>query len=199
MEDRAIVQKILAGELNAFEIIVNNNQKLVAHVVFKMVHQTADREEVCQDVFIKVYENLKSFQFNSKLSTWIARIAYNTCLNYLQKKKLPLYEDISAKYEDSEHEPVSEGFVENIWGGSANPEVTAMQQQTSAHLKKEIDRLPAQYRTIITLYHLDEMSYQEIGQVLNMPEGTVKSYLFRARRMLKDKLLEKYMEEELIS
>ena len=58
MEDRAIVKKILSGDINAFETIVNENQKLVAHVVFKMVNQTADREEVCQDVFIKVYENL---------------------------------------------------------------------------------------------------------------------------------------------
>ena len=197
MEDRAIVRKILSGDLNAFETIVNSNQKLVAHVVFKMVRQTADREEVCQDVFIKVYENLKSFQFNSKLSTWIARIAYNSCLNYLQKKKLPLYNDVPTTYD--ENEPISDGFSENIWGSSPGPEDALMRGQVSEYLKTEIGQLPVQYRTIITLYHLDEMSYQEIGQVLNLPEGTVKSYLFRARKMLKDKLLEKYKEEELIS
>lgn len=199
MEDQAIVEKILSGDLNAFETIIKDNQKLVAHVVFKMVHQTVDREEVCQDVFIKVYENLKSFQFNSKLSTWIARIAYNSCLNYLQKKKLPLYEDLQATDDEKDHEPISAGFSENIWGGSANPEAKMINKQTSDFLKKEINQLPVQYRTIVTLYHMDEMSYQEIGQVLKLPEGTVKSYLFRARRMLKDKLLVKYREEELVS
>lgn len=199
MEDRAIVHKILSGDLNAFETIVNENQKLVAHVVFKMIHQTADREEVCQDVFIKVYENLKSFEFNSKISTWIARIAYNTCLNYLQKKKLPLYEDLKMGSEDNENEPVSAGFSENIWGGNSGPEDKMIQKQTSDHIRKEISLLPVQYRTIVTLYHLDEMSYQEIGQALNLPEGTVKSYLFRARKMLKEKLLQKFREEELVS
>ena len=197
MEDRAIVHKILSGDLNAFETIVSDNQKLVAHIVFKMVHQSADREEVCQDVFIKVYKNLKSFEFNSKMSTWIARIAYNTCLNYLQKKKLPLYEDLKIGSEENENEPVSAGFSENIWGGTSGPEDKMIQKQTSDHLRKEISLLPVQYRTIVTLYHLDEMSYQEIGQALNLPEGTVKSYLFRARKMLKEKLLQKFREEEL--
>lgn len=199
MEDRSLVEQILSGDLNAFETIVNDNQKLVSHVVFKMVHQAVDREEVCQDVFIKVYENLKSFQFNSKLSTWIARIAYNTCLNYLQKKKLPLYEDLNARYEDKEYEPVTEGFIENLWGGSTNPEEKMIQKQTSEFLKNEISQLPEQYRTIITLYHLDEMNYQEIGQIMNCPEGTVKSYLFRARKLLKEKLVEKFKEREWIA
>lgn len=199
MEDRSLVEQILSGDLNAFETIVNDNQKLVSHVVFKMVHQAVDREEVCQDVFIKVYENLKSFQFNSKLSTWIARIAYNTCLNYLQKKKLPLYEDLNVRYEDKEYEPVTEGFIENLWGGSANPEEKMIQKQTSEFLKNEISQLPDQYRTIMTLYHLDEMNYQEIGQIMNCPEGTVKSYLFRARKLLKEKLVEKFKEREWIA
>lgn len=199
MEDRSLVEQILSGDLNAFETIVNDNQKLVSHVVFKMVHQAVDREEVCQDVFIKVYENLKSFQFNSKLSTWIARIAYNTCLNYLQKKKLPLYEDLNVRYEDKEYEPVTEGFIENLWGGSTNPEEKMIQKQTSEFLKNEITQLPERYRTIMTLYHLDEMNYQEIGQIMNCPEGTVKSYLFRARKILKEKLQEKFKEGEWVA
>ncbi len=200
MEDRAVVNNILSGDLNAFETIVKENQKLVAHVVFKMVTHATDREEICQDVFIKVYENLKSFEFNSKLSTWIARIAYNTCLNHLQKKKLPLYEDLSTDNDDGEiREPVSAGFSETIWSGVKNPEQKMMDRQTSEFLKKEIEALPVQYRTIVTLYHMDDMSYQEIGQALQIPEGTVKSYLFRARKLLKERLLGKYREEELIS
>ena len=72
-------------------------------------------------------------------------------------------------------------------------------KQTSEQLRREIGLLPLQYRTIVTLYHLEEMSYQEIGQTMNLPEGTVKSYLFRARKMLKERLLEKFREEELTS
>jgi RNA polymerase sigma-70 factor (ECF subfamily) len=199
MEDRAVVHQILSGDLNAFETIVKENQKLVAHIVFKLVSHAADREEICQDVFIKVYENLKSFEFNSKLSTWIARIAYNTSLNYLQKKKLPLYDDQPSGSDEDEKEPASAAFSENLWGGNLGPEQTLIRKQTSEQLRNEIGLLPVQYRTIVTLYHLEEMSYQEIGQTMNLPEGTVKSYLFRARKMLKEKLLEKFREEEFTS
>ena len=79
------------------------------------------------------------------------------------------------------------------------PEQTMIHKQTSEQLRREIGLLPLQYRTIVTLYHLEEMSYQEIGQTMNLPEGTVKSYLFRARKMLKERLLEKFREEELTS
>ena len=78
-----------------------------------------------------------------------------------------------------------------------SPHQAAEEADISALLKTEIDELPAVFRTIITLYHLDELSYSEIGQIMNLPEGTVKSYLFRARQILKERLSAKYGKEEL--
>lgn len=198
-EDRSLIQNILSGDIQAYTTIVDRHQRLVAHVVFKLVSNPSDQQEICQDVFIKVYENLKSFKYESKLSTWIARIAYNTCLNYLQKKKVDLYEDAAMTYEDESSEGREMNFTENIWGGSIGPDEKLMHGELSGFLKEEIQTLPAQYKTILTLYHMDEMSYEEIGNILNLPEGTVKSYLFRARKMLKEKLLAKYKTEELLS
>ncbi len=95
IDENALVQTILDGQVDEFQQIIENYQKLVWHLVAKIVKSEADREDVCQDVFIKVYKNLRSFKFESKLSTWIGRIAYNSAINFIQKKKPELYEDIS--------------------------------------------------------------------------------------------------------
>ena len=187
IDQKALVQKILAGDQKAFRLLITQNQRLVYHIVFRMVPSLSDREDICQEVFLKVYRHLPNFRFDSKLSTWIGRIAHNTCLNFLDKKKLPLYDDLAA--EDDNREPVTDE--------SAGPEHLLAQKEISSILQKEIDRLPAVYKTIVTLYHLDQMSYTEIADIMKMPEGTVKSYLFRARKQLKTRLLIQYRREEL--
>lgn len=186
-ESNALVQKILAGDKHAFRTLISENQRLVGHVVYRMVRSETDREDLCQEVFIKVYNNLGNFRFESKLSTWIARIAHNSCLNFLEKKKLPLYDDLGD--DETTFEPVA--------NDADRPDVRLSKNDLSAILKKGIDNLPSQYKIIVTLYHLDEMSYSEIGQTMKMPEGTVKSYLFRARKLLKEKLQTRYKREEL--
>jgi len=186
-DDRTLIERILDGDSYAFERLIRKYQRLVSHVVFRMIPNATDREDICQDVFIKAYKNLSGFRFESKFSTWIARIAYNGCLNYLEKKKIPLFDDITSEEKDFEQSPDSRAI----------PDIIAEQNDLSSVLKKEIDTLPVKYRTIITLYHLDEMTYAEISDIMNLPEGTVKSYLFRARKQLKDKLESKYKKEDL--
>jgi len=132
-------------------------------------------EDICQEVFIKVHKSLGSFQFQSKLSTWIARIAYLTAVNHVRKYKNELITD----YPD--------GF-ESFHFTNDNPEVLLTQKDTSAYINQLIAQLPVQYRTVLTLYHLNEFSCAEIEEITGMPEGTVKSNLFRARKMLKEKI-----------
>jgi RNA polymerase sigma factor (sigma-70 family) len=187
MDSRLVVKKTLAGNKKAFESIVEQHQRLVSHIVFRMIQYKPDREDICQDVFLKVYENLGGFKFEAKLSTWIAKIAYNTCLNYLEKKKIALFDDLSP----------DERSLETVPGSMANPEELVEEREISVLLRSEIDRMPVHYRTILTLYHLDQMSYKEIGETMDLPEGTVKSHLFRARRLLKDRLMSKYQQEDL--
>lgn len=136
---------------------------------------------------MKVYENLPTFRFKSKLSTWIARIASNTSVSHLEKAKAHLYEKESA-----EDDP-----LKRMSDGSPLPDEYAEARDLSFRLAGEIDRLPALYGTILSLYHLEGMSYNEIREIMQLPEGTVKSYLFRARRLLKERLLAKYQREEL--
>jgi len=195
--EKELIEKIVAGDAPAFRVLVESYQRLVCHVVFRMVANEADREELCQEVFVKVFQHLKNFNFQSKLSTWIARIAYNTCVNYLKKKKTPLYDDLAGMEADSPGDRAV-SFIESVPGELPMPDEFTMDREIRLFLHEAISELPPQYRAILTLYHLDEMSYKEIGEIINLPEGTVKSYLFRARKLLKERMLEKYSAEELL-
>ncbi|KPJ48629.1 MAG: hypothetical protein AMJ41_04575 [candidate division Zixibacteria bacterium DG_27] len=186
-DDKALVEKILASDKGAFRTLVERYQRLVSHVVFRVIPNDADREEVCQEVFLKVYENLPGFRFESKISTWIATIAYNTSVSYLEKMKAHRYEGICP-----ENEP-----WEEVSGNNVLPDEYAQARDLSLRLAREIDKLPILYGTILSLYHLEGMSYNEIRQILQLPEGTVKSYLFRARKLLKKRLSARYQREEL--
>ena len=184
--DDTLINRVLKGSQSAFAELVKNNQKLVYHIVSKIVPE-AEREDICQDVFLKVYSNLAGFQRQSKLSTWIGRIAYNRCLNYLEKKKVTLYEDISGEDQTIDSLPLAQ----------SGPDEKAETSDIGAKVRAEIDRLPVKYGTILALFHLEDMTYEEIGQVMGLPDGTVKSYLFRARKMLREQLLARYEIEDL--
>ena len=197
-QEQERIEKIIAGDMRAFQALVEDYQRLVCHVVFRMVHNEEDREEICQDVFVKVYQNLSKFEQKSKLSTWIGRIAYNTCINYLKKKKVPLYEDLApAESGESGSSPNKESYLDRVPGGAKLADETVSDKEMYKFLHEEIAQLPVQYRAILTLYHMDDLSYQEIGEIMSLPDGTVKSYLFRARKLLKERIIEKYPAEEL--
>jgi RNA polymerase sigma factor (sigma-70 family) len=183
---RAQIRAVLNGDARAFAKLVDQHKRLVSHIVFRLIPAESDREDLCQDVFLKVYQNLDGFHFNAKLSTWIARIAYNTCLNFLDKKRESLYEDLAPVGETLDSLPVD----------NDRPDTITEQRQQAVRLCEEIDQLPVQYGLILSLYHLQDMSYAEIGRILSMPDGTVKSYLFRARRLLKERLVSRATEEK---
>jgi len=193
-----LIKKILAGNLHEFRILVRKYKKLVYHIVVRFVSNRADQEELGQEIFIKIYENLSSFQFKSKLSTWIGKIAYHACLNYLRKKKPIFYENgkINKKHE---YDVKNSGLmgIDEMPSPTVLPDDIAQHDQISSFLQKEINRLPVQYRQVISLYHLNDINLKEIAEIMDLPIGTVKSYIFRARRLLKDRLLAKYSKEEL--
>ncbi|MHB8208610.1 RNA polymerase sigma factor [Mucilaginibacter sp.] len=176
LTEEELITRILAGNLGAFKLLVRQYERLVVAMVSRIVQNEEDIKDICQDVFIKVYNNLPGFKFQSSLATWIGQIAYSTAINYLRKYsgKRDMTLDIAA--------------FENAYQTSEDPEAILLKKDNALYLQLQINRLPVQYRTVLTLYHLNELSYQEIEQITGMPEGTVKNYLFRARKILKDKL-----------
>lgn len=184
-EDQALVSQVLQGDTQAFLRLIKKYERLVAHMVGRLVKHDEEREELCQDVFMRVYEKLGEFSFQSKLSTWIATIAYRYAINHLRKKKL--------EFTDLDDSQLSGAFVD-----TENPETMFSEQDMNDFVLGLIDRLPPQYKTVLLLYHVEGMNYTEIGQITEMPEGTVKSYLFRARNMLKERVKGYLGKEELL-
>lgn len=181
-EEKELVARIVKGDLRAFELLVKQYQRLVFHVVNRIVDNQEDTEDVCQEVFILVYKTLGKFRFESKLSTWIARIAYVTAINYLRKYR--------------KHN-TTDSAIEHFHFTDENPQNLLSKKEESNYVNMLINQMPEQYKTVLTLYHLSEFSYQEIEEITRMPEGTVKSYLFRARKLLKEKL-GIYLKKELL-
>lgn len=195
--DRHLVERVLGGDTNAFGLIVKNTENLVAKIVFDTVANDGDRKDIAQDIYLKAYQKLPSFKFQSKLSTWIAQISYNTCIDYLRKKKLLLPENT---FEDSDPGYDSDmlDLINNAKGNfDRSADTFVIKKNVSDIVKTGIEKLPQVYKTLVTLYHNEELSYEEIGTITGLPEGTVKSYLFRARKELKNHLLLQYKKEDL--
>lgn len=194
LTDQYLVDKVLRGDTKAFEIIIRNTRGLVAQIVFKMIYRPEDRKDLAQDVFLKVFKDLSGFRFQSKLSTWIGQITYNTCLNYLEKKKLILINDNGNDTQEESLETINKTVNRDITNVT---ELLIFKKELSEILNCEIEMLSPIYKTLITLYHSEELTYEEIAQITELPEGTVKNYLFRARKVLKERLLLKHKKDEL--
>lgn len=178
MEENQLIQQILLGNTHAFRFLVKKYERLVFHIAGRMVDEQADLEDICQDVFIKVYKKLPEFRREAKLSTWIGTIAYREAIDFLRKKGVAINELKEFK------EQRSENLIDEM-----HPEKIQTKAERKALVNKLIADLPPVYRTVLSLYHIEELSYKEIEEITKLPEGTIKSYLHRARQLLKDRLL----------
>jgi RNA polymerase sigma factor (sigma-70 family) len=181
--EREVVTRILNGDLRAFELLVKQYERLVFYVIHRLVKDEQAAEDICQDVFVKVHKSLVRFAFQSKMSTWIARIAYLTAINYTRKYNRERVSD----YPDD---------IETYHFTMETPEQQFTRKEAANYVEQLILQLPEKYRAVLTLYHLNEFSCAEITEITGMPEGTIKSNLHRARKLLKDKL-KVYLKDEL--
>ncbi len=178
MQEDQLIIEVQNGSQTAYRLLIKKYEKLVFHVACRIIDNQEDLEDICQEVFIKVYKNIQKFKGDSKLSTWIATIAYHTSVNHLKRRKNNTYSmdnetsSVMIKISDSHN-------IENIIDKKERNEV----------LKSAIANLPDKYKTILSLYHVEEFSYKEIEDITGLPEGTVKNYIFRARKLLKEILI----------
>jgi RNA polymerase sigma-70 factor (ECF subfamily) len=175
MTDKELVQQVRNGNQHACRFLVAKYQGLVNHMVRRILLRNEVAEDICQDVFLKVFSRLSGFRGDAKLSTWIATIAYHTALtefNRMKVKKETSIDFLPVASFPSGFEPVHIFETDEV----------------KKILLSMIESLPVHYRTILTLFYLEEFSYREIEEVTGMPEGTVKNYLYRARYLLKGKL-----------
>jgi len=144
-----------------------------------MTNRQEDAEDLCQEIFIRVFKQVDKYRGDAKLSTWIGSIAYNACIDNLRKKK----REVLSTAGSIESIDLARADVAPLLGNIDRGAITKL-------VHRIIEKMPLQYRTVITLFHLEEFSYQEIEEITGMPEGTVKSYLSRGREIIRIKMTE---------
>ncbi len=174
-----LIERVKAGERAACRELVEAYRRLVAMIVGRVCGNREDREEVCQDVFLKVFAAIGAYRSEASFSAWIGRIACNEAINRLRRRRPVAFSDLDS--DDRE-------FQDRLAGDAATPEAVHEASSRRERLEGEMARLDPRYRAILALYHSAGLSYEEIGQALDLPAGTVKSQLFRARRQLRERL-----------
>jgi RNA polymerase sigma-70 factor (ECF subfamily) len=177
--DRILVAAVLKGTPGAFETLVRAHERLCWHIIDRMVRHPDDTRELCQDTFLRVHRYLHQYRFESALKSWIGQVAYSVARRHLQRKRIPLAEPASGDDPLAAVAQVADGF--DLEAASANLELRAV-------LHAESEALPPLQRTVLTLYHLDELPIAEIARITGLAAGTIKSHLFRCRARLRGRL-----------
>lgn len=176
-EDRVLVAAVLGQAPGAFERLVRQYQGLCWHVVQRMVRHPEDARELCQETFLRVHQCLHQYRGDSPLSGWIGQVAYSMAKRHLERKRIPIAE--SPEEGPSLAESVADDF---------DLEASVAGEEIDRDLHAAIERLPPLQRTLLTLYHLEEVPIGEISRITDLPENTIKSHLFRSRKLLRDLL-----------
>lgn len=185
-EDFEAIRRVLDGDNTAYEFLQKKYKNLIYSLVKKMIKNDSDVEDLVQETFIKAYKALDKFKFNYSFSAWIYRIASNNTIDFLRKRRFDTF-SIDKPIGNSEDENYFE-----IEDNSYSPDSDLISEQKADIIKAAIDTLPENYREIIILRHEEELDYKAIAEQLNLPLGTVKAHLFRARKLLYDELKDKY-------
>lgn len=184
-EEATLIDGALAGEVQAFEMLVSLYSKRVYNYCYRMTNNKEDAEDVSQEVFVKAYRSLKGFKRNSQFSTWLYRIAYNACIDLHRKKKISVVPMVGQD-KDGQDKVIDIASS----APSLEDEVLSIEKVQAVHAA--IAKLRPEYRTVVLLREIDGMSYDEVAKVLNIPLGTVKSYISRAREELRNALVSEF-------
>jgi RNA polymerase sigma-70 factor (ECF subfamily) len=178
LQDYELVQKALLGDEKAFARLLSRYKDTIYFMLLKMLNNRTDAEDLTLEAFGKAFKNLHQYSPTYAFSTWLFKIASNNCIDFLRKKKGVF---ISLENEN-EHGEMSETL--KLKSKDLDPEEKLIRKQKAILLHKVVRRLKPHYQTLVELRYFNELSYEEIAKELDLPLGTVKAQLFRARQML---------------
>ncbi|MDX2246735.1 MAG: sigma-70 family RNA polymerase sigma factor [Bacteroidia bacterium] len=182
-EDRDLVAAAKRGEPNAFETLLKKYRKSVYYMLLKMVKNPDDAEDLTQEAFAKAFNSIDKFDSKFAFSTWLFRIATNNCIDYIRKKRVQTVSfDAPVEGDDGS----SMRF--DVKTEDLDPNESMLKDQRRRYLNMAIERLPEKYRMLVELRYFQELSYEEVAEELQIPLGTVKAQLFRARELLNQEL-----------
>ena len=183
MDEKKIIEQVLAGDNNAFGVLVETYQDRVYNLALRMCGNADDAFDLSQEAFVRAWRGLAGFQQEAAFSTWLFRLTANVCLDWLRaKKRRPT---VSLTTADDDGEEVQMELADP----GKSPEEILEAAEDRAALAKAMNELPVEYRQILTMRAINDMSYTEIAETLQIREGTVKSRLSRARLALRNILV----------
>ena len=177
--DSKLVREVLSGDSSAFAELMSLYKKRVESLGMSFFKNAADAEDFAQDVFLKAYTKLDSFRGESLFSTWLTRMAYNTAINAVNRR--PEYVSIA-----------DETLLPD---NSLTPEEKELKSLTMETVRECLKELPDKYKIVLDLYFFYDNSYAEISEITSLAENTVKSHIFRAKKLLRDKIIAKGLVE----
>jgi RNA polymerase sigma-70 factor (ECF subfamily) len=184
-ENHEIIQKILNGEKDAFSQIVNKYQNALYGIVFKMINNRDEVDDIVQETFIKAFSSIKSFDERYSFATWLFKIGTNNCIDHLRKRKI---NSVSINSTISNEDGENDFKLPDL---TYEADRNIIEEQRKKLIEDAINSLPEKYAVVIRMRHQEDKTYEQISKELNMPVGTVKAHIFRAREMLNKYLKDK--------
>ena len=178
-KDLAFVQAAIKGDQSAYAALMERYRESIYYMMLKMVSNTDDADDLTIEAFGKAFNRLEQYSPNYAFSTWLYKIASNNCIDFIRKKRLKVTSmDSGRKTEDGEV------LYFDAKSDTRDPEETVMHKQKMLHMRDLVSKLKPRYRLLVEKRYFEELSYEEISKELNLPLGTVKAQLFRARDFL---------------
>ena len=185
LEDHEMVRAVVAGDATAYRGLVERYQGRIYAVIYGMVRNPEDARELSQDAFVKAYKNLSRFRLEASFYTWLCRISMNVAIDHLRRQKLRRTEEFDEGIASKDS-----GGVISLAHHRENPVRNLERKQLKDRILSEIDKLPDDQRQVLILREIDGLSYKEISTIMEIPEGTVMSRLYYARKKLQSTLSE---------
>ena len=181
-DDQILIKKALAGNEAAYSLLLRRHKDAIYRMIVRIVRNQEEARDLVQETFMKAFGSLSSYKCQYRFTTWLYKIAANSCIDYLRKRRL-----VSVSLDQPLETKDGEVTIE-VADWTYNPEQDLTSRQKSLSIDAAIDSLPRKYREVILYRHKQDKSYEEIAQILSIPVGTVKARIFRARELLKKKL-----------
>ena len=183
LTDNEIIDNVRSGEKHQYALIMSRYSDKAYSLSLRILGNAQDAEEALQDAFIRAYNSLSKFEGRSKFSTWFYRIVYNTCITKLNQRS----NDVERIEYNDDLQYSGDGYPD-----AASGDIPYETRDTIAFVKKVILELPKKYATILTLFYLEDLTHDEICDVLQIPLGTVKVHLHRTQTLLKERLSKEF-------
>ena len=191
MDEAQLIKGIQQGDRKSFQTLVATYQRMVVNTCLGIVHNREDAEDLAQDVFLEIFRTAENFRGESKISTWLYRIATNRSLNHIRnKKRKGFFRSLEETFTGGRNR--TSEITENR---SDQPDRNITDQQRSDMLHQAIDRLPEKQRIAFTLNKYEELPYQQIAEVMEISLASVESLIHRAKKNLQEQLLDCYKKK----